>query len=126
MKTNLPSHLKAFGINQPPANADKFDKETIRQVRDLISYLVSKRETLNKDHTSYGLKHIVERILDRYVSNGEFIAAMILEGYRWKPVTNDADQPNAFFYASYERLIERDPSTQIRKEQLIISKRLRK
>lgn len=73
------------------------------------------RKSINKAHSSYGLKHAVERStrmpglayeqIDRegrgwradsiYVSNGAFIRAAILEGYRVVPC--GTENPNAFF-----------------------------
>jgi hypothetical protein len=38
-------------------------------------------KTINTKHTSYGLKHVAERALNFYISNDEFIEAMILEGF---------------------------------------------
>lgn len=48
---------------------------------------------------SYGGKHYVEHLSGTYVSNGEFILAMILEGYTHsKPI---AGRPNVCFKANY-------------------------
>jgi hypothetical protein len=33
---------------------------------------------------SYGMKHVVERAIGQYVTNGEFIAAALISGYRFK------------------------------------------
>ena len=40
------------------------------------------RATINQDLGSYGLKHSAEDSLGRYIANGVFIVAAILEGYR--------------------------------------------
>jgi hypothetical protein len=34
---------------------------------------------------SYGMKHLVERAIGKYVTNGEFIAAALISGYSFKP-----------------------------------------
>lgn len=34
--------------------------------------------------TSYGMKHVVERAIGKYVTNGEFIAAALIAGYAFK------------------------------------------
>lgn len=54
--------------------------------------------------SSYGLKHLVERQIDRYVSNGEAIAAALVVGY---PHRYQRDSPNMAFGMSrrdYNRL----------------------
>jgi hypothetical protein len=40
---------------------------------------------------SYGMKHVVEKTIGRYVSNGEFIAAALIAGYPNRHI----DGPNA-------------------------------
>jgi hypothetical protein len=42
--------------------------------------------------SSYGMKHVVERITGVYISNGEFIAAALIAGYPYK-----YEQPNVLF-----------------------------
>lgn len=42
---------------------------------------LSPQKSTNRRHTSYGLKHIAEREIG-YVSNGQFIVAALLCGYR--------------------------------------------
>lgn len=37
---------------------------------------------INKRHSSYGLKHIYERFTSEYCSNGQFITAALICGYR--------------------------------------------
>jgi hypothetical protein len=46
--------------------------------------------TMNRRHSSYGLKHIAERELGHYISNGLFIAAMAGAGFRVQPVGHNA------------------------------------
>lgn len=70
-------------------NPKEFDMNRIEAIRGIIRYGLEKRKTINHDiGTSYGLKHRVEEHsmamgepLNGYVSNGECIYAMILEGY---------------------------------------------
>lgn len=67
-----------------------------KRVDTLRSWLVDNiapRKTVNQWAGSYGLKHLAEAELD-YVTNGEFIAAAILEGY---PYRRDDRGPNATF-----------------------------
>jgi hypothetical protein len=42
---------------------------------------------------SYGMKHVVERAIGRYVANGELIAAALMTGYPMGPV----EGPNTVF-----------------------------
>lgn len=45
---------------------------------------VGKSKTINKRHSSYGLKHYVERrYTPHYCSNGAFIVAAIHLGFDW-------------------------------------------
>lgn len=70
-------------------DANEFKKERIEAIREIIRPRLEKRKTINHDvGTSYGLKHRVEENslaelppLNGYVSNGELIYAMILEGF---------------------------------------------
>jgi hypothetical protein len=43
---------------------------------------------------SYGLKHLAEKSLGWYVSNGELKGAMLAEGYRWEPCDGTPKDPN--------------------------------
>lgn len=57
--------------------------------------------TLNQRRTSYGLKHIAERTMGRYISNGAFIAAALLDGWQTKRLNNG---PNALLNISQKGL----------------------
>lgn len=57
---------------------DNFDN-----INTIATYLVKnirKRKTINRKHSSYGLKHIIEDDLF-YMCNGEFILSAIIAGY---------------------------------------------
>ena len=56
----------------------------------------TKRKTLNKSGTSYGLKHVAERDVG-YITNGVFIAAAVAEGFR---VVRIRETPNAWLNIS--------------------------
>lgn len=58
------------------------NRETVELLRPEIKKYFAKIKSVNRNHSSYGLKHIVERHLGTYVSNGELIYAMHLEGYK--------------------------------------------
>lgn len=56
--------------------------EKIENVRTEIRKYLTKIKGFNKSRTSYGLKHVLERHIGEYVSNGELIYAMHLEGFK--------------------------------------------
>ena len=53
--------------------------------------LVLQRKTINRKRSSYGYKHEVQRYFGQYVSNGAFIAALIIKGVPYK---THPDNPN--------------------------------
>lgn len=62
------------------------DRKTIRfdhvyKVCELLK-LCNPSKRINSKHSSYGLKHTIERHLGAYTSNGELIAAMLLSGFK--------------------------------------------
>jgi hypothetical protein len=46
-----------------------------------ISTRWARIKTINDRHTSYSLKHIYERVTGEYITNGQFIVAMLLAGF---------------------------------------------
>jgi len=58
---------------------------------------IDKIKSINKRHTSYGLKHIVERAINFYISNDAFIAAAVYSGFDVKLID---DSPNVLFNIS--------------------------
>lgn len=61
---------------------------------------------LNQRRTSYGLKHVAERAMGRYISNGAFIAAALLDGWQVKRLPSG---PNAWLNISQKTLPTREP-----------------
>lgn len=69
---------------------NEFDPERIERIRRIIKTFLYARKSINRQaEGSYKLKHAVEHYdsvvnggLGGYVSNGEFIYAMILEGFQ--------------------------------------------
>lgn len=53
----------------------------IETLADWIDRNLLRAKSINYRHTSYGLKHIAERQIG-YVSNGQFIVAALLLGYK--------------------------------------------
>lgn len=70
-------------------NPKEFNLDRIAAIREIVRGRLEKRKTINHNiGTSYGLKHCVENQIEAYgeplcgyVSNGELIYAMILEGF---------------------------------------------
>ena len=55
---------------------------------------VSKRKTVNRAITSYGLKHMVEKEMGVYVSNESLMQTFVLLGFTPHPVQGS---PNCYF-----------------------------
>jgi len=68
-------------------------EEQVNICRKWIRYYARPSKKYNTAAFSYGLKHQVEKAYNTYVSNGAFIQAAFLEGYRVKKV----DGLNAIF-----------------------------
>jgi hypothetical protein len=67
----------------------------IAAAADWIAEHWAPRKTLNTWHTSYGLKHVYEAAAGQYVTNGQFIVAMLLAGF-----TARMDHLNPYFNLS--------------------------
>jgi hypothetical protein len=68
-------------------------------------------KTINRQRSSYGLKHIAEAALGEYVGNGQFIAAAIYAGFEY---VIHPGYPNVYFNISERSLnqeIERIKTT---------------
>ena len=59
---------------------------------EFVKMNFSRQRTINKTNSSYGIKHIVESNMGKYVSNGTLIAAMFITGF-----TVQRDGINALF-----------------------------
>ena len=62
------------------------NKEEVKLCEVWINKFIEKRKTINKEYSSYGLKHFVERHFKTYCSNGAFIQASINLGFELKEV----------------------------------------
>ena len=79
----------------------EYDAEEVEKViRWALSGGAHKRKTINKNVTSYGLKHVVERTIRSYISNDSFIEAMQRLGYKRQKIR---DTPNYRFNITYMR-----------------------
>lgn len=59
--------------------------------------MASRRKTINRRITSYGLKHVIERDMGLYISNNACIAGLKQMGFTAKPITGT---PNYYFNIS--------------------------
>jgi len=104
--------LRPFGLepymNNPDALNDadgQFMAARIDLIRRMIRVMVKKVGPNSKKRIgSYGGKHVVEREIGFYIANGEFIMAMLLEGYPMKQDPCDVrgrPSPNGTFKATW-------------------------
>lgn len=97
---------EAFGKER----AELFTDRVLDEVQTCADWLALQRpiKTLNRERTSYGLKHEVERWVDRtrkehqYISNGAFIAAALGLGLTFKQV--GWGSPNVYLNLSKRQL----------------------
>lgn len=80
----LPKNLSKNGFDGSKSPKDQIIVWQLEYIIDYIDCLFTKTKSLNMKLSSYRLKHEVEIGLQRYVSNGELIAAMIICGYHYK------------------------------------------
>ena len=76
--------LNKNGLKNTKSETVEIDIDGLEVILVFINNHFRMINSINTKHSSYGLKHIVERCLGSYVSNGELIAAMILCGYKYK------------------------------------------
>lgn len=83
---NLPENLTQFGFNDDleDAKIEPLNPCKVFIIKCFVEQNFNKTKTFNRKHSSYYLKHLVERKLGFYISNGEFIAGMILDNYQYK------------------------------------------
>jgi hypothetical protein len=87
--------VNSFGFesNKNKQHASDFNYEVIQETINFLKMNhISESKTYNKID-SYALKHIVERYIGAYVSNGDLIASLVCLGFQVKP--NYKDSPNA-------------------------------
>jgi hypothetical protein len=101
--------LGVLGLGVRDRDPTRFDAERMALLDEVegctltegwVKYL-AKTRAFNTRHTSYGLKHVVERKVG-YCTNGAFIAAMIHCGFRFKQCSEGSR--NAWFAFSEQSL----------------------
>ena len=73
----------------------------------ILSGAIKPRKTINRNASSYGIKHIAERAVGHYISNEALIKAMIECGYKASRIRNT---PNFFFNVAFTTPINSDGS----------------
>lgn len=90
--------INSFGYLKKDDNIRSEDSYiAAKEVNIAYSYIIKnfkKAIKINKKFSSYALKQIVEKQLDTYVSNGAFILAMSLAGFKFD---YDSNEPNVHF-----------------------------
>ena len=80
----LPNELTKNGFAPSDKEEDQIDKNKLEHIINFIELRFDKTKSINKKQSSYGIKHLVERNIGTYVSNGELIASMIICDYKYK------------------------------------------
>jgi hypothetical protein len=86
----------------------EINKKQVELCEKWIKEFVKERKTINKDFSSYKLKHMVEEHFNQYISNGAFIQASKNLGFKIKPCGNI----NAYFNM---RILKEDYSKELKK-----------
>lgn len=82
--------LTYFGLGIYPGSDVETEKlrllNAVEEVSRCVDWLSNAPyiKTINTRHTSYGLKHVMEHACGGYVSNGVFIAAVIILGIPYR------------------------------------------
>lgn len=76
--------------------------ENVELAIDLIKQYFTTRKTINPKYSSYWLKHLIEKKLERYISNSELIIAMLTCDYQYKQI--DSNSPNCYFNVSSQSI----------------------
>ncbi len=72
------------GFEIPNKKSEKVIIEELDEVIEFIKNNLKLTKNINRKHSSYGLKHILERLMNKGISNGELITAMLICGYDYK------------------------------------------
>lgn len=91
----------SFGIHNAPRDFFNLSLEERERLMNWIKENLKPIKTMNRNHTSYGLKHYAEHDFVKndepfYISNGMFKGAMIQCGFK----SNNMNQLNWYFGVS--------------------------
>jgi hypothetical protein len=100
-------NLTLFGLDPSQEHIPdrNFIATRIEMIRQVIRVAVKPVSPSSKKRIgSYGGKHVIENLIDLYITNGEFILAMLMEGYPMKQIVcipYNRPTPNASFKADW-------------------------
>ena len=100
-------NLTLFGLDPSEEHIPdrRFTEARIEMIRKVIRVAVKPVSPHSKKRIgSYGGKHVIEHLIDLYITNGEFILAMLMEGYPMKHIVHcitNRPTPNASFKADW-------------------------
>lgn len=63
------------------ALTDTIDKDKLEKAKEWVAKFITPRRTVNKDVTSYGIKHMIESYIGEYISNNQGKDIMLQCGY---------------------------------------------
>ena len=69
--------------SKPVREIPSDSSDEVEKCREWISIFAKPQKSINPKAYSYTLKHRVENWANKYVSNGDFIKAALLEGYNF-------------------------------------------
>ncbi|HEY4875204.1 MAG TPA: hypothetical protein VIH86_06500 [Puia sp.] len=81
----LPVNLTTSGFHDPTGNRTPISIPNVEKIREWIMVRNIAHDKSGRAYSSYRLKHIAEDDLGFYLTNGELIAAMILERFEYYP-----------------------------------------
>lgn len=84
-------------------SGNRLDLELLPEIQRVIVDHLFPIQTMNKRYSSYTLKHLVENNLGQYISNGQLIMGMLMEGYE---MVRQDRSPNAYFNVSHKAVNE--------------------
>lgn len=89
--------LYGFINGKSTEKEEVFDTAKIEKIKCFIVENIGRIKTINREISSYGIKHIIEDSVGEYVSNGECIKAFIELGFN---VAEQQGGLNAYFNVS--------------------------
>lgn len=93
-------YINDDGLSKTITNYNTWNLNAIKQSLYVINMFLTKKYSKNMNHSSYGLKHNVEGFLQhKYISNGNFIIAMIILGFVLYPIENSL---NCYFDIKFD------------------------
>jgi hypothetical protein len=98
-----PKDLSRWGLNNW-GNGESLHEEKAVLVADLVTQYFRPIKGECIFNSSYGLKHVLEKCLETYISNGELIAGMIMAGFTIYRVSKKS--PNCYFNLDPKSVLE--------------------